>query len=134
MRNAMKSIGAVLAGFILIALLGFVADTALQSIGVLPVTGTVRFSDMHALLALSYHLAFVLVGSYVAARLAPSHSIAHSISLGALGVVFSALGLIAIIAGDLAPAWYGWSLVLLSLPMCWLGGRLFIARSQATKH
>jgi hypothetical protein len=125
-RNIPRSIGAVLAGFLLIALLGFITDTVLQTIAVLPATGGVRFTDGQSLLALSYHLGFVILGSYVTARLAPYRQLAHSIALGALGAGFSALGLFAIIAGDLAPAWYGWALVLLSVPVCWIGGKLFL--------
>jgi hypothetical protein len=124
--NTLRSVGAVLAGFVLIGLLGFVTDSALQAAGVLPVTGSVKFEDKHSLLALSYHLAFVLAGGYLTAWLAPSRPLAHALALGVTGVVFSALGLIAIIRGDLAPIWYGWALVALSVPTTWLGGWLYL--------
>jgi hypothetical protein len=124
--NTLRSVGAVLAGFVLIGLLGFVTDSALQAAGVLPVTGTVKFEPKHALLALSYHLVSGVIGGYVTARLAPSRPVAHAVALGVAGIVFSGLGLIAIVTGDLAPAWYGWALVLLSVPITWLGGRPFV--------
>jgi hypothetical protein len=130
MNKTLRSVLAVLAGFFLIGLLGFLADTLLQSLGVLPETGTMRFEDWQSLLALSYHLIFVLTGGYVTARLAPDGPIAHAIALGILGVVFSVLGLIAIISGDLAPAWYGWALIIFSIPVTWAGGKLFTLQQR----
>jgi hypothetical protein len=126
----MKSVVAVLAGFILIGALGFITDTALQSLGILPETGSARFKDWQSLLALTYHLGFVIVGGYLTARLAPNRPVAHAIALGVLGIGFSLLGLIAIVSGDLAPAWYGWALVVFSVPATWLGGRIFTARQS----
>jgi hypothetical protein len=124
-RDAFRSIGAVIAGFVLVAVLAVATDTALQSVGILPVTGATKFESGHSALALSYHLAYVVLGGYVAARLAPHHGVAHALALGALGMVFSAFGLVAIVKGDLAPAWYGWALIFLSVPVTCLGGKLF---------
>jgi len=120
----LKRIGAVLAGFFLIALLGFVADTILQHFGILPIPTEQKFEPRHSLLALSYHILFVLLGGFVTARLAPDRPVAHAVTLGIFGIAFSALGLIAIIMQDLAPAWYGWALVVFSVPVTWAGGKL----------
>lgn len=133
-NKLLRGIVAVLAGFFLIGLLGYLADTLLQSLGVLPVTGTVRFEDKHSLLALSYHLLFALLGGFVTAWLAPNRPIAHALALGVLGVLISILGLIAIITNDLAPAWYGWALIILSLPITWSGGRLFVLWHQSRER
>ena len=100
----MKSIGVVAAGFILIAFLGFLTDTSLQSIGVLPITGAVKFEPGQSLLALTYHLAFVALGSYITARLTPSRPMTHALVLGVAGIIISTLGLIAIMSRDLSPA------------------------------
>ncbi|MDP2898368.1 MAG: hypothetical protein Q8Q12_17660 [bacterium] len=125
-----KRIRAVLAGFFLIALLGFVTDTILQQAGILPIPSQHKFETRHALLALSYHLLFTVLGSFVTARLAPDRPIAHSIALGILGVVISILGLIAITTRNLAPAWYGWALIVLSVPVTWIGGRLAVLSQE----
>ena len=122
----LRRMGAVLAGFFLIALLGFLTDTVLQQFGILPIPAEHRFETGHALLALSYHLLFAILGGFVTARLAPDHPLAHAITLGILGIVLSVLGLIAIIVEDLAPAWYGWALIILSIPATWSGGKLAI--------
>jgi hypothetical protein len=130
----LKRIGAVFAGFFLIALLGFITDTLLQQFGVLPIPTEQKFEPRHSLLALSYHLLFVLLGGFVTARLAPDHPIAHAITLGILGILFSALGLIAILLQDLAPAWYGWALILFSVPLTWLGGGLALLNRRGSKN
>ena len=130
-KHLLRSIAAVSAGFVLIGTLGFLADTVLQYFGVLPVTGSVRFEDKQSLLALFYHLIFVLIGGYLTAWLAPNRPIGHALVLGALGIVFSSAGLIAILAGDLAPAWYGWALIVFSLPVTWAGGKLFTLRHNS---
>ena len=91
-------------------------------------TGSEKFEAGHSLLALSYHLAYTLFGSYLAARLAPNRPMGHALAIGALGIVISTLGLIAIVTDNLAPAWYGWMLIVLSLPVAWVGGKLFILR------
>lgn len=122
----LRRMGAVLAGFFLIGLLGFLADTVLQQLGILPIPTEHKFETRHALLALSYHLLFAVLGGFVTARLTPDHPIAHAITLGILGIVISTLGLIAIIMQDLAPAWYGWALIVFSIPFTWIGGKLAI--------
>jgi hypothetical protein len=127
----LRRMGAVLAGFILIGLLGFLTDTVLQQLGILPIPTEHKFETRHALLALSYHLLFAALGGFVTARLAPDRPIAHAITLGILGIVISTLGLIAIIMQDLAPAWYGWALIFFSIPVTWMGGK-FATLSQ--KH
>jgi hypothetical protein len=131
-RNMVMSTVAVPTGFLTIAVLGFLTDSALQWAGILPVPSEVRFESEHALLALAHHLAYGLLGSYLAARLAPCRPMAHALALGALGVFVSTLGLIALVTRDLAPAWYGWALIVLSLPVTWLGGKLFILQRCRT--
>ena len=122
----LKRVGAVLAGFLLIGLLGFLTDAVLQQLGILPIPTEQKFEPRHSLLALSYHLLFALLGGFVTAWLAPDHPIAHAITLGIFGIVISTLGLIAIIMQDFAPAWYGWALIVFSLPFTWIGGRLAV--------
>jgi hypothetical protein len=126
----LKRVGAVLAGFFLIGLLGFLTDTVLQQLGILPIPTEHKFESRHALLALSYHLSFAVSGDFATARLAPDHPIAHANTLGILGIVISTLGLIAIVMQDLAPAWYGWALIVFSVPVTWLGGKLAILNGR----
>jgi hypothetical protein len=122
----LKRVGAVLAGFLLIGLLGFLTDTVLQQLGILPIPTEQKFEPRHSLLS--------LLCGFVTARLAPDRPIAHAITLGILGIVISTLGLIAIIMQDLAPAWYGWALIVFSLPVTWIGGKLAIISHTHSKN
>lgn len=125
-QGLLKGIGAVAAGVIVLSALAAITDTLLQWAQVLPVTGEKKFETGHALLALAYHLFYVVIAAGLVAMLAPRRPVAHALAFGAVGVVMSILGTIAIVTGDLAPAWYGWALIVLSLPTAWIGGRLFL--------
>ena len=124
-KNVFISIGAVLAGFLAIVILSVGTDTILEQAGVLP-EGAL-FDTGLLLLALMYRSLYSVIGAYITARLAPNHPMRHALALGMLGIVVSALGTLA--ARDLGPAWYGLVLVLVSLPLAWLGGREFELRS-----
>lgn len=124
-RDTLKSFGAVAAAVVILSALAAVTDTLLQWAQVLPVTGQRKFQNWQSLLALAYHLLYVVVAAYLVAALAPTRPMAHALAFGGVGVVMSVLGTIAIVTGDLAPAWYGYALIVLSLPMAWIGGRLF---------
>jgi hypothetical protein len=67
----MKSFASIVAGLLVIVLLAVVTDAVLQSVSVLPITGKERFTDIQSLLALSYHVLYVVLGAYVTACLAP---------------------------------------------------------------
>jgi len=43
----------------------------------------------------------------------------------------SAAGLLAIVKGNLAPAWYGSALLVLALPISWVGGQLYARCERA---
>jgi hypothetical protein len=56
----------------------------------------------------------------------------HAVALGILGVLLSTVGAIATANMNLGPAWYAWTLVAISIPIAWLGGKLYILRSRHT--
>lgn len=128
-KNTFKSIGAVLAGFLAIVILSVGTDTILEQMGVLPVGAL--FDTGLLLLALMYRSLYSVIGAYITARLAPHHPMRHALALGVLGILVSGLGTLA--ARDLGPAWYGFALVLVSLPLAWLGGKEFELRSLAAQ-
>jgi hypothetical protein len=124
-KNLFKSIGSVLTGFLAIVILSVGTDTILEQGGVLP-EGAL-FDTGLLLLALMYRSLYSVIGAYITARLAPNQPMRHALALGVLGIVVSSLGTLA--ARDLGPTWYGFALVLVSLPLAWLGGREFELRS-----
>ncbi len=84
-------------------------------------------SELLIITILAYRNTYNVVGGYIMARLAPNHPMGHALTGGALGFVLSIVG--AIVARDLGPAWYAWTIVVLALPTAWLGGKLFVLSS-----
>jgi hypothetical protein len=121
----LKSTGAVLAGLIFIVITSAVMDALLENTGVLPKENLFVGPGL-ILMVLGYRAVLSLIGCYLTARLAPSNPMAHALSLGVIGIIFSAVGTIAM--ADRGPAWYGWTLTALALPIAWLGGKLYELR------
>jgi hypothetical protein len=123
----LRSIGAVLAGFVFIGITHTGTDAILERAGVLPRENLFVGTGL-ILAVLGYRAVFSLMGCYLAAWLAPHHPMRHSLVLGAIGVVLSSVG--AVVAADLGPAWYAWTLAAISLPIAWLGGKLYELRPR----
>ena len=123
-KNIFKSIGAFVAGLVVIIVLSYGTDAVLESAGLLP-RGPLPMYGSELLIAaiLFYRLVYSVVGCYVTARLAPNHPMSHAIALGIFGFIGSIAGAIA--GQGLAPAWYSWALVVLALPCAWLGGKVY---------
>lgn len=126
-KNIFKSIWAVLAGFLVIVILSVGTDFILKAADVLPYDHLFVSTGL-IVGVLFYRAVYSLIGCYIAAKLAPHKPLKHALALGVLGVVVSTAGAIA--AGHLGPAWYAWTLVVIALPIAWLGGRLYLMRSQ----
>ncbi|MBI5950563.1 MAG: hypothetical protein HY865_02800 [Chloroflexi bacterium] len=125
--NILKSIGAVVAGLVVIFALSYATDAVLEAAGILQ-AGTplpMRGSELLIAAILMYRLAYSVAGCYVAARLAPNYPMRHALVLGMLGFVGSIGGAMVSVQQSLGPAWYAWGLVVFALPCAWLGGRLF---------
>ena len=129
MSSILKSIGAVLAGFIFIVVTHSATDAVLESIGVLP-KGNLFVGTGLILLVIGYRAVFSLIGCYIAALLAPHSPIKHALALGVVGLVLSTVGAIVTANMNLGPSWYAWALVVISLPIAWLGGKLYELRSR----
>jgi hypothetical protein len=129
-RNILKSIGAVLAGFVFIGVTHTGTDAILEGAGVLPKENLFVGTGL-ILVVLGYRAVFSLAGCYLTAWLAPQQPMRHALVLGGMGAVLGSIG--AIVAGaDLGPAWYAWSLAAIALPIAWLGGKLYELRSRRT--
>jgi hypothetical protein len=121
-KTTIKSIGAVLAGFIFIVITHTATDALLKSAGVLPKDHLFVGTGL-ILLVLGYRAVFSLIGCYLTAKLAPRNAMRHALILGAIGLMLSCIGAI-VAAADLGPAWYAWTLAVIALPLAWLGGKL----------
>jgi hypothetical protein len=130
MKNTFwKSVWAVLAGLLVIIILSVAFDTILKLMEILPwdhlfvSTGLILF-------VIFYRAVFSLAGCYLTAKLAPRNPMKHALILGGIGVIVSAIG--TVLAADLGPVWYGWTLAAISLPIAWLGGKLYEINGRTT--
>ncbi|MFN0215877.1 MAG: hypothetical protein ACKVT2_16585 [Saprospiraceae bacterium] len=125
-KETLKSIGAVIAGFALLVILSMTTDIILEKTGVMK---TEPFSEnpvwLIAIIIL-YRTIFNTFGCYLTARLAPNKPMKHAIILGIIGVVLTIVGLI--VMWDIPPRWYPISLIVLTLPAVWLGGKIAIKK------
>ena len=123
-RRLWRSTGAVLLGFFAVVVVSLGTDQVLHVLQVYPPWGQPMYDTGLLLLALAYRSVYAVLGSYIAARLAPRNPMRHALVLGAVGLVLSLAGAIATIPMDLGPSWYPIALVLTALPCAWLGGIL----------
>ena len=123
-KNIFKSIGAFIAGLVVIFVLSYGTDAVLESMGILS-RGSLPMYGSELLIAsiLVYRLVYSVIGCYVTARLAPNRPMNHAIALGIFGFIGSFAGAIA--GQNLGPAWYSWTLVVLALPCAWFGGKVY---------
>ena len=123
--NILKSLGAVVAGLLIIFVLSLGTDAVMHATGIFPPW----FQPMAGPLwvfALIYRSVFAVLGSYVTARLAPNNPLKHAMLLGVIGVVLSLIGLVSTwnAGPEFGPKWYPIALVASALPCAWLGVKL----------
>ena len=123
--NILRSLGAVVAGLLIIFVLHLGTDVVMHATGIFPPW----FQPMAGPLwvfALAYRTVFSVLGCYITARLAPNNPMKHAMLLGVIGVVLSMAGLVSTWKAGPAygPRWYPIALVVSALPCAWLGARL----------
>lgn len=119
-----KSIWAVIAGFLIVVLLSMGTDFVLESLGVFPPQSEPGLYTAGMLaVALIYRCIYTVAGGYVTARLAPDRPIRHAIILGCVGIVAGMIGVV--VSWNISPEhWYPIALVVTALPCTWSGGKL----------
>jgi hypothetical protein len=123
-----KSIWAVVAGVLFIVVVTTLVDIALHLVNVYPPMDQ-PMNDSLALLATAYRIVISVAGAWLTARLAPAKPMKHAMILGYVGVVLGLVGLAATWNAGLGPRWYPVALVVLAIPQCWAGGRIYEAMS-----
>jgi hypothetical protein len=119
-----RSTWAVLAGFLVTAVLSLGVDVVMHATNVFPAWGEPMSDGLFAW-ATMYRLAFTIVGGYVTARMAPRQPMRHVLILGAIGSVAAGIGLVATWNAGLGPRWYPVLLLVTAMPCVWAGGRLW---------
>lgn len=119
-----RSLVAVISGFVLIFALSLGTDLAIRAAmpALFEESGRTE-SVAILLLTIGYVGLYATLGCYLAARLAPRRPMTHALLLGALGLVFTAVG--SSVSWDTAPAWYHVLSLMLVMFWAWLGGRMW---------
>jgi len=130
---SMKSVWAVVAGVLVIIVVTTLVDIVLHVLGVFPPMDQ-PINDRLALLATSYRIVISIGGAWLTARLAPGKPMKHALILGYVGVVLGLVGVVATWNLGLGPRWYPVALVVLAVPQCWIGGRLYEMQSGRSPH
>ena len=130
-RRIGRSILAVLAGIAVGIVLSTGTDFGLHVIGLAPVPSLKHPWPNHLLaLATLYRSIYGILASYVIARLAPNHPMAHSLWTAVLGMVVSSIGAITAWSTTVGQHWYPVALALTALPTAWIGAKLWLMQSQ----
>lgn len=128
----LRSIWAVLAGVLFIVVVTTMVDVALHLAHVYPPLGQ-PMNDALAALATGYRIVIGVGGAWLTARLAPERPMRHAMILGYVGVVLGLVGVVATWNLGLGPRWYPIALVVLAIPQCWLGGKLYERQALARR-
>lgn len=129
-RTIFKSIGAILAGFVLGAVLSVGTDFILDKLGIMSMENFRQTPFFIILVVIIYRFTFNVTGCYLAARLAPNKPMKHAIIMGIIGTVISLAGSISM--WESAIPFYNISIIVMSMPSAWLGGYLYV-KSQTRK-
>ncbi|MGE8721178.1 hypothetical protein ACO2KH_08030 [Leptospira terpstrae] len=124
----LKSAFAIFVGLISNVVLSISFDTILKVMNILPYDHMFVATPI-VLFVLGYRIIFSIFGCYLTARLAPQNPMKHAYILGGIGLVLGITG--AILAGHIGPWWYSWSLVILTPPIAYLGGKLYVSTGNS---
>lgn len=125
MKVNFKSIGAVVAGFLTVAVLSTVTDAVLEGAGIFPSVQyqTENGSPVWLLVtALIYRSIYAVLGGYVTAALAPGKPMKHVKVLAVLGTIGGTAGVFA--GWQYGNQWYPIALAVTAFPLVWWGGKL----------
>ena len=123
----LKSIAAVVAGFITVVALNTGTDYLMEHVGIFPEAQSgIPMASWMLFLALMYRILEIMAGGYVTAALAPNKPMKHVIILGCFGVLGGIAGIFA--GWNLSAHWYPIALAIAAFPYTWLGGKLYEGR------
>ena len=118
-----RSILAIVVGFIFIGVLAFGTEAALHSAMPSAFGANGRVDSVPLLLFIQlYVFVYAVAGCYLAAWIAGRKPMQHALILGVLGLVFNVVGTMK--TWDTAPAWYHIVALLLVMPAAWVGGMI----------
>ena len=128
--KTMKSIGAVVAGLLVVIVVTTLVDLVLHAAHFFPPMDQ-RINNVQALMATSYRVVISVAGAWLTARLAPDRPLRHAVILGLIGTLLGIVGIVATWNLNLGPRWYPIALAVLAIPQCWAGGKLYADKHSA---
>lgn len=129
--NTLKSIGAVLAGFIFIVATHAGTDMILEGLGIFTPPDQGFHITWMVVTATIYRTILSIAGSFLTGILAPSRPMLHALILGFIGLAAGTAAAIYVIPMDLSPMWFPILLAAEAVPCAWIGGKL--AERRLTK-
>jgi hypothetical protein len=127
MKSFLKSVGAVVSGFVSVAVLSVATDAALEAAGLFPSSSHPEAHTVTMLaIALAYRSVYTVLGGYITARLAPQAPEKHIVALMILGTIGGIAGIFA--GWNLGNHWYPIAIAVSGPFLVWIGGTL------GTKH
>jgi hypothetical protein len=115
-----RSIGAVVAGSLVVVILSLVTDEILHLIHVYPPWGQPMFEPGKNALALAYRIVYAVLGNLLVYRLAPWRPMKHVWIGASIGFVVGLLGAAAAIQANVGPIWYPVALAFSAFPCAWV--------------
>jgi hypothetical protein len=88
-RRWLRSTAAVVIGFVAVVVLSLGTDQVLHVLKVYPPWGEPMLDPGLCFLALAYRTVYAIIGSYIAAQLAPHNPMRHAMALGIVGLAVS---------------------------------------------
>ncbi len=120
--NTLKSIGAVLAGFVTVVILSVATDYLLESLGIFPPPNQGMFATWMLALAFVYRFIYTMFGGYVTAALAVVNPMKPVALLGIIGTLAGCIGIY--VGWNLSDHWYPIALAVTAFHGTWPGGKL----------
>ena len=71
-----------------------------------------------------------IAGAWLTAWLARDNPMKAALTLGYVGIGLGMIGVVTTWNSGLGPHWYPIALVVLAVPQCWVGGKLYLMRSK----
>jgi hypothetical protein len=124
MRNIFKSIGVILLGFMVNALLSVITDFLLESTGILPHPSKGLFETWAIILVLFYRGVYGILTGFIVARLIYDKPVVHVMILGVIGTLITLIAMSDPMVAEKAPLWFGYTLAAIPIPMVWLGAKI----------
>ena len=126
MNPAVRIAIAVFVGLVVTAALSIATDVLMVSLGIFPKDGDVMNNQRLLVLASAYRAVFSILGAFASSVVAREGFRRAVLILGGIAMFLAVLGIFAMWnKWNASTAWYPFSLAVLAIPYCLIGGKLY---------